>query len=953
MGIYKLDDLNVLVLNTNMLDDKSVACVGCGDLMKILNSVVQLERTKSWHYTYGSKQNILTKNQKLSVIVAHQPLYDICEHARLPYGAETQTTDFLSGLQDFIDGNGIYLCGDKHTSSIAASFIHDIPHFLCGHPFVSEKNNICSNCEYNTGTIQNGDIEIDYNLIEIFDGKIGQTRKIHLTQNETNVWKCQILPIDSVVADLYETSKKFIAQNSFMMLETQSGIKYGSCINLSWRNVSKYLQKWINSEDIKNLSAFYRLFCRLKNESDKMLSWDENINIFEQMIGIITEMMSGKEYYYLQNMINFRGDYSSGKSTFLGLLYMYMLYQYSCGEINYIPAYFNIENEDILNQVQVVNTYAKAVKEIFSSFVNRIEDIAKKDHVDVCYIIDGLDEQDIWSESSQDSIGRVVLDVMAETKNFKYMMAFCQNNLPQFKNTMSTRKYYEKSYVMYFNPVRVKEKNDFSNNFVSFVRSITALYKQEKENGDSINSDIEPKECEAIRKLRRLQINPGFIYHNYQYLKEYKESDTIDKIYKEYIDQQHQICVDALGYNYIHYAPVMAYLFTYEGYTYEKFKNISTTTSVYWEKKILEYSDKIYITFIFIKKHKDAREYLLAVHYNRELRYYAENPNIEIYECSIVNKLIPRNISIIIRKLWRDDQNKFVIVCRNLIEKRKLYNMKPLNNCILSMLTYVLGYLDGLPDYKRGELKKLLFDYNAKLNGEMDSLQKSGDIWEITGNDSERMKKFIDLNFWHSQEIFLAINENSSISLVKKILRSPSLVLYNRQYMMWYYGDLTIYGENRRNNLVPGKDIVNKGVEYYYSFHTLYCKIHEFYECECAYSYPLLEFDLFTIFDLVCDRLMKKINVFNEANQVNSDFNNKILELLQKYIENYQKANEVEESKVYSNFEKMNSTFLRNSGTEKLYKQISNELDENSAYNDKSFAYWFFAIAKIILTKLL
>lgn len=64
------------------------------------------------------------------MIVAHQPLYDICEQIRLPYGSETQTTDFLSALQDFINGNGIYLCGDKHTSSIAASYIHDIPHFF-------------------------------------------------------------------------------------------------------------------------------------------------------------------------------------------------------------------------------------------------------------------------------------------------------------------------------------------------------------------------------------------------------------------------------------------------------------------------------------------------------------------------------------------------------------------------------------------------------------------------------------------------------------------------------------------------------------------------------------------------------------------------------------------------------------------------------------------------------
>ena len=294
----------------------------------------------------------------------------------------------------------------------------------------------------------------------------------------------------------------------------------------------------------------------------------------------------------------------------------------------------------------------------FSSFVDRIENIARTEHAPVCYIIDGLDEQDIWSESSQDSIGRVVLDILAETSNSKNIMSFCQNRLARLKNTMSAIKYYEKSYVMYFNSISVKEKGAESNNFAKFVKYIVNSNRKGDEQNeicDSIGSleetavFKEPKECAIIRKLRRLSINPGFIYHNYPYLKECKQDDSINTVYMRYIDQQHQICLDALGYNFVHYAPAMAYLFTYEGYTYERFKAIAPSTSNYWEKKIVEYSNKIYRTFIFIKKHKDAREYLLALHYNRELRYFAENPKSEIPENSIINKLISRNVSIIIK----------------------------------------------------------------------------------------------------------------------------------------------------------------------------------------------------------------------------------------------------------------------------------------------------------------
>lgn len=161
---------------------------------------------------------------------------DICERIRLPYGSEIQTTDFLSALQDFINGNGIYLCGDKHTSSIAASYIHDIPHYFCGHPFVFEKNEFPSGCIYKDAkqdseqdSEQKKNSEIDYNLIEIRDGKTGQVRKIHLIKGEDGLWKCQIHPIDAVVSGLYETSRKYIVKNSlfYWLLKVRQGTIHG------------------------------------------------------------------------------------------------------------------------------------------------------------------------------------------------------------------------------------------------------------------------------------------------------------------------------------------------------------------------------------------------------------------------------------------------------------------------------------------------------------------------------------------------------------------------------------------------------------------------------------------------------------------------------------------------------------------------------------------------------
>lgn len=947
--LHKLDDLNILVLNTNVSDDKKITCIDCENLKNVLSVELQ-EEQPNWFYTYGENENTSEEEGKVNVIVAHQPLYDICEDIRLPYSSEIQTTDFLSALQDFINGNGIYLCGDKHTSSIAASYIHDIPHYFCGHPFIFEKSQFSSDCIRKDSLHEQRISKIDYNLIEIANGKTGQVRKIHLVKKEDGSWKCQIHPIDAVVSKLYEKSRKYIVKNSFSLLATQSGTRYNSWANLSWRNLFNRLDTVITLEDLKEISEFYSLFCRLKNSSGELIEWNGEINIFYELSRIITRFMHDERKLSTQNIINIRGDYSSGKSTFLGLFYMYLLYRYSYGKIDYIPAYFNMENDDILSKIQKGSTYDSAVKQTFHSFVKEIETIARVEHISVCYIIDGLDEQDIWSESSQDSVGRVALDILAETNNSKYIMAFCQNKLARFKNTMSSIKYYEKSYVMYFNSISVKEKKNQNHNFVQFVKYIINSKQrkcntQENNRNEKSKDDIlvfEPKECSAIRKLRRLSVNPGFMYHNYQYLKECKEEDSINTVYMRYIDQQHQICLDILGYNFVQYAPAMAYLFTYEGYTYEKFKAISTSTGDHWKQKIIEYSNEIYKTFIFIKKYKDAREYLLALHYNRELRYFAENPKEEIPEYSIINKLVPRNISIIIKKLWWTDQNKFIIVCRDLIRKHKLHN------CTLSMLIYILAYLNQIPDYIRYEIKDLLFKAENS-ESQQDTMEKGfTDLWKISGDNSKRMKKFIDLSFLHSKEILNAINSNTSFGLVRKLLNSSEFTLYNRQYMMWYYGDLTIYGENRINNLIPGKDEINKGIDYFNCFYTLYHKLYAHFENQCQNSYPLLEYDLFTIWDLVYSRRLGKND---SEKRVLFSFDEKELEIyaclvdiLDKYIDFYcrecvdsQQGEECDEKEIQK--------ILKNLKVESLEKIVSH-LKALNIETDARYVQCFFKVVR-------
>lgn len=954
MGVYQGNDLNVLVLNTNnenkankkervdKKEKKSVVCIKCEEVIRELESSEKnrIEST-NWCYSSKNKENILVDTQKLNIIVAHKPLYDICEQARLPYEAQTQTTDFLSKLQDFTNGSGIYLCGDKHTSSIAASYIHDIPHYFCGHPFVFEKNELPKGCflKNDSNEMKNGNIKkqgIDYNLIEVRNARVGQIRKLHLLKKESG-WECEVRPIDTVVAKLYEKSKKYIVKNSFEYLTVE---KRDLVSSSSWSRVFEYMDSIIknNSGIIKEVSDFYRLFCRLKEQKEDDSKQQKSQTIFEEVNEIIEEFLKQGNVLGTENILNIRGDYGSGKSTFLGLLYIYLLYCYSCGKIKYIPAYFNLENEEILDKIQKKSTYSSAVKQTFNDFVRNIEEIAKIEHMPVCYIVDGLDEQDIWSESSQDSVGQVILDILSETNNFKYIMAFSQNKLGRFKNTMPVIKYYEKSRVMYFKPIEVEEKyrdKSEENKFSKFVH-----YVLKTENKDKIS---EPKECEAIRKLRRLSIDVGFMYYNYEYLKDYKAEDSIEDMYKRYIDQQHKICESFLEYKFEYYAPAVAYLFAYEGYTYERFKNIASDTPVYLEKQILENSDNLYKTFIFVKKQKDAREYLLALHYNRELCYFAENMSNEIPGNSILNKLIPRNISLIIKKLWETDQNKFIIVCQKLIQRAR---KKQLNKCTLSMLIYVLSYLKNIPSYNRDEITSELKELDDLKN----MYKISKEVWKIAGNNSEKIQKFMDLNLLHSEKIMDAVNLNNSSFLVRELLNSSEFRLYNRQYMMWYYGDLTIYGENGVNNLVPGEDVVHKGIDYYNCFYVLYHKVYGYFDSKCGYSYPLLDFDLFTVLDLLYSRSLHR-SESGAVEERKKQIYTYTEDIFSKYMQNKKQSFERQiESKEKDKIEGLLSRF-ENNGLEEnkqtnKINQIREFLNREQIENDEIYVYLFAKILK-------
>ena len=819
----RIDNLNFIILNTNWnnpADQKhGYYCVRCDSLDNLDENLFEFDDSL-----------VCPPN----IIIAHKPIYEICEKARLSYQRYIKT-NFMSKLQKYIGNNGIYFCGDKHTRSIVGSFIHDIPHYIGGEPLKLEKL----------------PLDVEYNLVELDNNQVGIGRKVHLRYTESNKWICDIRPQDNVISKLYNLCKPYVFENTFDI------VRNGNSFN-SWENVCQEIYNWKNSNvnKIYNiLIIIFRSICKYREQGINTVNL-ENKNIF----GLVEKRIHDFDKTQ-KNILNIRGEHGSGKSVFLSALYVYLLYRFSVGSFNMIPAYFSLDCKKVTEELKDDGAYCRAATKVFKEFVEQVQAIAKKEKFSVCYIIDGLDEQDCWSYRTEDSVGRWILDILSKYNNASYIMSFSQQKLPCFKNTMPERTYNDKSDILYFNPIDIQEKDSTDTRFVSFVKNfckLENLYIRSKFNGKNRTKVLCLSEHNlnnvyaTIRSFRRLTINPDFIYHNYDYISNHSNKSLTNKqkdidvtiSYQYFIDRQYELCLSKLGYGFIRYAPAMAYLFTFKGYTYERFKRIDSESKLeqHLAEEIRNNREKIYNAFVFIKKNKDIRTYLIAIHYNREIRFYTENPGVAISENSILNEFIDRDISIMIRKLWTDS-NKFVIACK------QLFNRDDLPICLFSIIFYCLAHIDLYEPIKE-ELYNQLKEH-PQIIKIIKGGQENDWTFDNSANYLDKIKKFYELSLMHTLTVYQAMDTNASLQVINTYCKNIAFREFNRQYQMLYYGDTTLHGEDKRRSLSLGQDIISKGFDFHNTFNHLIVKVNS------DSHYPLYLFDLFTIADLVYSRLCK------------------------------------------------------------------------------------------------
>lgn len=139
-------------------------------------------------------------------------------------------------------------------------------------------------------------------------------------------------PKDSVVEKIYDLSSNSVIPQCLSVLSLDSKQR-------SWTDISRIFYKNKNNPPKwemleKKLDKLYHIICKYGKGSPDSTSdntilkeWDRGLrenSIFECMRDYLLAKMKDSYSFNQNNILNIRGEYSSGKSTFLGILVIYM-----------------------------------------------------------------------------------------------------------------------------------------------------------------------------------------------------------------------------------------------------------------------------------------------------------------------------------------------------------------------------------------------------------------------------------------------------------------------------------------------------------------------------------------------------------------------------------------------------------------------------------------------------
>lgn len=739
-------------------------------------------------------------DKRLNVFVSHLPLDYICECGKHHY--QENDTNLCEILFDRFQ---TFLAGDKHCKSSYSNT------FIVGNPL------------YETDSfISLHEIKDNYHTCEYI--KVNQTG-YSVTSDKT------------VCNEVFDLCKKHLSTRVSQLLGINENSRF-SIIDDFMRNNGLEMICDIERmyEDIVNFKKYDSLSNSFTNT--KPFSFEHIANIIESYEGAN------------RNILNLKGEHESGKSTFLSMLFIYILYKHTYHSFKYVPLYFNIE------KYRKEGRNSRAIQSYFDEFVLSSIQISKKSNKPICLIIDGLNQYRMFGDDPDlgDYFDGVLKEFIDTYKNSIIILSIdtFDNPLGFYKSIFDTEgsNWKNSMYLIYFNFISAISQKE-----AQLIKIIKYVYKIKKKR-NILENEIE-KITHKIFGENIIDIPLAFLYNNIEEFSN-NTNNLLHSINSQRLSNMLKNSVQRKEAGEI---------------AVRVFHNNETYAKIFPNGSKKRPSIKL---FEYIKGHRFFYNFLIAQYYVTEINRLANcNPNAnEIYADEFVNAVFPQPIFYSIRQEFNVREGKSdVQTCLELVINNKIKNI----DCIgIANLVYLLGRNIGLENKKYLDIS-MYKHYKSKNRDRTDRfksliLQRTIIISNIVAEDDEKSLK---------QKINNYLGDLIKDSEIRDI---------NRTFHLMYYQDTNNLMIVQRAHNDSGKA---KRLDFYYTYHTLVNRIKSTFESNK--DRKLLEVNIFTLCDLINTRL--RFNSYDESNptffysisriKTIKYLLNGVINIIEKYLNNY------------------------------------------------------------------
>lgn len=827
--VYLHNGINFVIANSNWRlpthGESNRMCVNCGVLSQQLTQL----------------QQIAGFQRSCNLLIAHKPYDDLCESFKYPYAGELLT------VGEIVDRSvTAFLYGDKHAFSVKNNC--DPKQFMCGSPLCGPR--------------------VQYNLID-FDPSAGVRSSSYILNDGSNWLQ---LPLADCQEAVYNVSKPYLKGYAFDLLACSRKVPS------SWDHAITSMQDACDRKVLVNLSELFASFSELRQDQPALEI--EKKTFFDQLVRLI-------ECSQLQ-ALSIKGRPGVGKSTFITILYLYMLCLFSSGKTRYMPFYFNFDMRIKELPEYSVEEYIYKCRTYFSDYFDSCLQLSRQYGRPLCLFLDGLEKSKILDPGS-DTVEKQVYQIL-ETKltpQDRYVMCFNTHDAYYFDD--SFEKITRFSYVLFMNRARVLPYKDDEQNLDTFLQSYLFLKKR-----------LDTWDLHAFKrnlaKFRIPAIDLFFLDHCDKHIFSIQEDEETWGILREHLNNLEEISDQIFRFRTDLVQRAAGLLFSQRKcYT-------EIVASCGKEDETPTIAD-----FLSLFNAPDITDYLMAHFFVQELSRYSDLVSA-IPQDSILYSFVPHDLAILVRLI---------------LDKKG------------PAATYILA---RFIEHHSGELSGYLYSTLSYLCGHLRTGDSGGLVNRLPPLDDKNPTDFFALCRRRSHSLAEAIhstsNDKSPVeNLLLELIDNEAYRKFNRSYQLHYYQDRS---SNSISNQIPW-DMAsrpNPGFDFRYTFLILLSKLEHALLSEQKSPYSLMQLDLFTLCDLIYSRLQVVAPKglfysakYNERNDSECEaILNRITGLLKVYNNLYGKQSgkiAAYFSLMYVRFEKVRKAVSANKGKDVLVPYVS------------------------------